>query len=814
MLRLNKLEVRHVRGIAGTGPDLELNGKSIILLGDNATGKSSYIDALEYLLTKQCTSLDFNREGVNWAEGGLHIRAEAKDLLIKAELKDGDIAPSSLSHTTDFSTLASPLKEWIQAAQQRCFLLRRRTLLRLIEAKPKERYDALSPFFALDKFVGFESDLKLIADDIEARVNLGIRNVTVQEDLLRRAFNVAVGISLEERTLLAVVNQRLTAAAKGLVDDLESAKRLQVDIANQMKGFSGVEQATKLETVIHSVGLIPTSQASIEALETLIVIKTNLEELESQLTRGFAIEVLEFGKTWIIEGDLGNCPLCEQSLPDKEVILTRIAARIKDCSAIIEARRSLGNQWKLYSDSITDIEKACASAQKTWLEKLGQDSASLTTALNSIITIKPSSDVPAAAQLKEQLVILRGIGLDGVLSSLAEDLKTQLKSLGGIEEYKNLSAANQALSTLLVSWPELIEAKAVWQRAQEQKKIIDKVIAHAIQARKDTVQAILVGIAAEANRIYLKLHPEEKIGSITLTVPPRGQGSIDMESEFFGKRSDARLYFSESHLDTLGVALFLALRKKQATDDPQFKLLILDDVFHSVDARHRQRAARLIIEEFRDHQFIITTHDPIWFTLLQEAVNDLGLREGVLFRRISDWTLEGGPIWGDHEAEYEFLSSERINTAQPADIAAKAGRLLEEMLKPLCDQLNLSLPFRHNRRYELGILWPAFKAAATKQAGFAEKHLALLEEIDQSDWVRNEIGAHSNPSPAPATMPEAKKFAQAVVKLYQVSRDTCGRFIEEVKAPKDDWVCRCGNLRYQKNLSISHPPERPALVIK
>src|SRR5687768_915645 len=77
MLRLNKLEVRHVRGIAGTGPDLELAGKNLILLGDNATGKSSYIDALEYLLTRSCSSLDIGRAGVNWQDGGVHILADA-----------------------------------------------------------------------------------------------------------------------------------------------------------------------------------------------------------------------------------------------------------------------------------------------------------------------------------------------------------------------------------------------------------------------------------------------------------------------------------------------------------------------------------------------------------------------------------------------------------------------------------------------------------------------------------------------------------------------------------------------------------------
>lgn len=798
MLRLNKLEVRHVRGIAGTGPDLSLFGKSLILLGDNATGKSSYIDALEYLLTRSCTSLDINRAGVNWQDGGVHILADAGDFSIKGEFGEG-AAKYPIDHNTNLAALASPLKEWIKAANQRCFILRRRTLLRLIEAQPKVRYDALSPFFALDKFCAFEKELKTIAEATDSRVEVAKRNVTIQEDLIRRAFNIAPGIRPEEPAVFAVVNQRLTAAGKSPVSAADAAFRLQAEVAEQMKTFSGVEQAVKLETVLQGLGVIPTLTPTKEALEALIGIKVDLENLERGLAKGFSVAVLEHGKAWILEGDLDHCPLCEEKFADKDAIMARIGVRIKECSAVIDARAAYSCQLKLFIDSLTEVGKASAAAQKTWTEKLGQEPATLVAALNELRQVIKgvARGEATSTQLQGHLAILAKSALDSLVASLAEDLRHQLKALGGIDQYKSLSAANQALSAMTISWPELVKARTAFQQEEAVKKNADKVLAHAIQARKDSVQEILIDIAGEANRIYAELHPEENIGKVTLKIPIRGEGSVNMESQFFDKRGDARLYFSESHLDTLGVALFLALRKKQAAADPAFKLLVLDDVFHSVDSQHRLRAARLIIKEFKDHQFIITTHDPIWFELLREAVEASGLAPSVLFHRISDWTLQGGPIWGDHEAEFAFLSSAKIDTALPADVAAKAGRLLEEMLKPLCDQLQLSVKFRHNRRYDLGALWPSFKKAALKQPGFAEKHKAIVEEIDLTDWIRNQIGAHSNQSPASPAMAEAKKFALAVVALYRATHDPeCGRFIQEVPAPVGNWVCRCGRLTY------------------
>lgn len=800
MIRLNTLKVRNARGIAGIGPDISLCGKSLILLGDNATGKSSYVDALEYLITRICTSLDIGRQGVNWADGGIHIRATPGDFSIEAGFVDGNGLDIPLKHNDELGSVGGELGDWLKAAQQRCFLLRRRTLLKLIEAKPQERYTALSSFFALDKYAEFEDSLKRLLEGVEARRKVALTKVVIQEDTLRRAFSIAQGVGLNEMFLVEILNQRLVAAKRNPVPDLNSASELQSEIAGEMKKFSGVEQAVKLETVLHSVNSIPTIRPAIEALESLIGSRTQLDKIEARLTKGFAIEVLELGKRWIIEDNLEDCPLCESPFRDRAVVMSRIETRVKESAEVVAAKRTHETQFKLYSDLLLEVGRGVSVACKTWKQKLGEDSPALSDLLDKLRKVAQGSGQNVSAVLmREQLGVLRDLNLDDIVGGLAEAVRKDLARLSEIEHFKNLSAANQALSTMLVSWPELLKVRNECACIQEHEDVLRKLTAHAVQARKDTVQAILLEIAAEANRIYSALHPNESIGSVKLEVPKRGQGSVEMEAEFFGKRSDARLYFSESHLDTLGVALFLALRKKQAEADPKFKLLVLDDVFHSVDARHRLRAARLIVNEFRDHQFIITTHDPIWFALLQEAVNDFGIREEVVFKRISAWSLESGPMMGDPDAEYEFLTSGRIDTAQPADIASRTGRLLEEMLKPLCEQLEISVPFRHMRRYDLGALWPAFRSAGLKHAGFAQALKPVLEEIDQTDWIRNEIGAHSNPSPAPPTMDEAKRFAGSVVRLYNATRDSrCGRFIETVRAPKDNWVCRCGNLLYPK----------------
>lgn len=72
MIRLHKLKAKACRGILD-GPDLEFGHDGVLLAGDNGTGKSSYVDALEKVLTGRCGSLDTGDQGLSWAKQGKNI---------------------------------------------------------------------------------------------------------------------------------------------------------------------------------------------------------------------------------------------------------------------------------------------------------------------------------------------------------------------------------------------------------------------------------------------------------------------------------------------------------------------------------------------------------------------------------------------------------------------------------------------------------------------------------------------------------------------------------------------------------------------
>jgi hypothetical protein len=298
MLKLHKVEIKYTRGIAGIGPDLDLGGRSLILLGDNATGKSSYVDAIEYLLTRQCSSLDINKQGVSWRAGGVHIKADPKDLFIRAEFRDG-AGPHYVDHDSDLDALASPIKEWIDVARQKCFLLRRRSLLRLIEAEPADRYAALAPFFSLETVVSFENKLRDSLGQLDALTRTSEDELETIENSFRREFGISEGVQITEIILWANLNARLKAVSIGPLKDIPEAQEHHAAVSLRLKTFSGIEEATKLQTVITAIASIGTLSVIQRNLESLAGLSSTLAELVQKVSRGFQPEVLEKGLQWV-----------------------------------------------------------------------------------------------------------------------------------------------------------------------------------------------------------------------------------------------------------------------------------------------------------------------------------------------------------------------------------------------------------------------------------------------------------------------------------------------------------------------------------
>ncbi|HXR04147.1 MAG TPA: hypothetical protein VN836_05510 [Verrucomicrobiae bacterium] len=281
-----------------------------------------------------------------------------------------------------------------------------------------------------------------------------------------------------------------------------------------------------------------------------------------------------------------------------------------------------------------------------------------------------------------------------------------------------------------------------------------------------------------------------------MKVPDRGTGSIALTGGFHGEQGDLRGCYSEGLVDSAGLCIFLAIRRLHNSQKPELAILILDDVLHSVDGEHRLATAKLILKEFKDHQIIITTHDPLWF----ENLKAVGQVRNFRHLRIASWSLTTGPVWGDHLSDYEWLKSPEGLAAKPADRVIKAGRLLEEMLQNLCDGLSVPVPFRLRGDYTLDPLWVNFLSKSKKNAAFYAVAQSYLEKIDELRRLRNLAGAHYNQWAGLLTGNESKELSDAIIALREhVYCPACIQFIKRIPELDGIWSCKDEHLKYKAN---------------
>ncbi|MCT7533666.1 AAA family ATPase [Aliarcobacter cryaerophilus] len=90
------------------------------------------------------------------------------------------------------------------------------------------------------------------------------------------------------------------------------------------------------------------------------------------------------------------------------------------------------------------------------------------------------------------------------------------------------------------------------------------------------------------------------------------------EIEYGGKLSQ---HFNEAKLKLIGVAIYFALAKKYEIQHNKFKLLVLDDFLTSLDMANRKLIIKYILEEFKDYQKLILTHNLQFFNMVTKMIH-------------------------------------------------------------------------------------------------------------------------------------------------------------------------------------------------
>lgn len=696
MIKVEKLRVNNFRGIRSF--EFKMDQKSFVVAGRNGSGKSGVIDALEFALTGSITRLTGS------GTAGVSVKSHAPHVDVAGTPKDAwvemtfTVVSTGSSHVLKRS-VASPRKATVspktpesEAAldwmvQHPEFALTRREIVRFVLAEGKSRADGVADLLGLQR-IGQVRALMVRVRNADKRDLEGSETSLTGR---KKALLLASGVdTLDNEALLVVVNTNRTdlglSPASGLtpkgilegVDSSTSSYTPSVNRANWLEGLSTLHSS--LENSLRGDLDGQLGQLVEDALD-----RANSTEfmtaLESDTLLDSALELF----------DGADCPVCATTwLPGEfeEVVARKKAesAAARDALAALKMRASL--LVPKFRDLQHTIELALPMA-----DAVGQESIAtkkqlevIRAATKTLSPLDTPSELAALAALTES-------NLKPIEGWLAE-LESKVRALPLPSEADERKSRLRSLSHALYEYTE-------------QERLTAKLSEKSLRSNA-TCEAFESSTAASLLKIYLTVQSkfalfysainadDESQFSATLTQSGAG---LDMNVDFYGRGEfPPGAYHSEGHQDAMGLCLYLALA--QFTLGSGFTLCALDDVLMSVDSGHRRFVVTLLMEEFPDTQFVVTTHDEQWMRQMKSQ----GFVKGRSVLQFRTWSVDSGPVdWAHYEPWSEiqaFLDAGQVKAA-----AGSLRSYLEHIGRECANNLAAPVPYKLDGQNTLGELF-------------------------------------------------------------------------------------------------------------
>jgi hypothetical protein len=302
--------------------------------------------------------------------------------------------------------------------------------------------------------------------------------------------------------------------------------------------------------------------------------------------------------------------------------------------------------------------------------------------------------------------------------------------------------------------------------------------------RKQFIDSELNSISGEVETMFQSIHPNEGLGNVKLFLNHQYQSSLNLTADFHTESNIApQSVYSESHLDTLGICIFIALAKKESNKDV---ILILDDVVMSVDERHLDRIIELIHNEAQHFAHIfITTHYRPW---RERYRNNRAPNSNIQFIELRSWTKERGitlakPQIVLDEIRYYLASPENFHRE---NLAGATGRFLEALLDFLTYNFQCRLKRKAGNDFTLSELLDCLSKELLKTLKVQKMQLldddkycnsnyteevylkSHIDSIKNLKAIRNQVGAHFTFDGALVSNTDIEDFANATIQLAEL----------------------------------------------
>lgn len=719
-MKLINLHIKSFRG--ATKPvniEFDKAKKITMIFAENGNGKSTISDALVCLLTNEKGSLD-DKSSI--------------DMRFLKSLGTGT-GDATISLDTDIgvfsATLSGSSKTFIKnpiIGIPAIRFLRRNQIINLINAEAAKRYDTLKDYIDVSNILTSEDALRKVNKEVDTDLQRTAGILSSAKKTLEKSWE----------TEGKPDGEMLTWAKAQSEKDLSKENREYLVLVELINQWNAIDIRNK--EIVALNGTIKLSLQTKKISEEIV----NKLKLENTSNNTELLTLLQNAKTYIAaQEDINSCPVC-LSYFEKTDVIASLEKQITSMDALDKASKILVTDTKAHDKNIAIQTSAI-------------------TAISALIIKYKNSISSYREKLPEIVAFIEGIGLDVItnytcftdnlsalkvlFSKIDEDEKAKRKA---IEQHNIIKEQFNSITTNTEKLEKLVALS----------KATNKALLIVETERKKFYDNELMSISSEVERMYQMLHPDEGLGGIILFLNPKYKNSLELQANFHSEEGiTPQSVYSESHLDTLSICIFLALAKKYSDGNT---ILVLDDVVMSVDESHLNKFINLLHDEAEHFgQILITTHYRPWKDRYRTH-RAPGAK--VHFIELRKWSKETGIRIQNGRVELQELELALDDTTyfDRQIIASKSGIILENLLDYLTDIYEYHLPKRKSSKYTLGELIDTLQPKYLKNIKTIHKDKKInekseeeyyeieyqlqpvIEELKQLLFIRNQVGAHFN----------------------------------------------------------------------
>jgi energy-coupling factor transporter ATP-binding protein EcfA2 len=625
--------------------------KNIVLIkGSNGSGKSSFVEALEWLFFDEisrkkkspCKSEytgDFlrNIHCKKDQETFVEVLTEmnGKEMKLKKKLLSPEKKEYYIndSFVHDFSSLGITLDEIYKP------ILSQVETKHYVETDPKDRWEETNRILGLGVLSEFRTNLQEL---------LNAKKNESRYSSLRKAI---YGIESDLSAFLEL--QDLTGALQYRPFSFQTFQKELMQSITQTYQLVPMDIEELGKNLDKQVLRLAQRNENFETIRTLIVPKYHIAVYSSKLLECFKKLLNSMSKIRTTNVELHNflelgkklvsnltCPFClEETLTPKKLRL--IDTRIEETEEAVQLLLNMDSRLK----EIRKLKEDMILGTTVFPNKFAVERVRERIVQNPEYRIEVEEIDETTKQIEATDETIRI--LDSYLESLLQEAElvkegkkefdeTDFKTKIGVLE-RHVETAEKAsnklkddlsmlLGALMSKTPALsMKEKAELNKALLFRKMIDhlndikyvgvyennlnhvtNLIEEIEKFEKAKSENLLANLSGQIKDFYRKLNPSEKI-QFSRIIPTKGKSRrIQIKAVSFGKSMNPVSCFSESHMNCLCLSIYFSQR---VLNNPYWKFLMLDDPIQTMDEHHAKNLIRILADIAKEKQVIVLSYD-------------------------------------------------------------------------------------------------------------------------------------------------------------------------------------------------------------